>query len=354
MAQKGVEQPLKNMVLYGGLLAFAGAALGLLLIEACLRFNSAYSFSSMTEKAWRLVKNRYRTSGTFGYELIPNCAPDVNSFGMRDREYTREKGKNVFRIMVLGDSITEWGEWSDYLEEMLNQKGGYEILNCAVAGWNLYQYHEYAWHRAKIFKPDLVLIGFCLNDIPDSMGVKTLCIRTGQDMVDTYSISGRNRAGAAKMLLKANPRLFEASALYRFIVYNLYLRTKGAGDGAQADPTDGLLLGIRSATNDRVLGVVFPFIKPLNEYDVHKIRELDFRQEREFYDETIAALDKAGIDYLDLTGTFNAYGRDVYRFRRDPHDQVHFNEAGNKLIAQTVYPWLTRKIKQLEGGGEWR
>ncbi len=49
----------------------------------------------------------FRPSSILGYERIPRSAPGINSYGMIGKERRFKKSKNVFRILVLGDSVTE-------------------------------------------------------------------------------------------------------------------------------------------------------------------------------------------------------------------------------------------------------
>ena len=42
---------------------------------------------------------------------------------MRDKEYTLKKEKGIYRIVVLGDSITMYGYYTDFLEESLIELG---------------------------------------------------------------------------------------------------------------------------------------------------------------------------------------------------------------------------------------
>ena len=119
-----------------------------------------------------------RAGGGFvSRELIPSsrdsflgAAVEVNSMGMRDREYSRQKPPDTVRIAVLGASVTMgWGvgdeeTFENLLEERLNRgsdNGGapsYEVLNFAVAA---YTEIEQVWvldNRALRFSPDMMLI----------------------------------------------------------------------------------------------------------------------------------------------------------------------------------------------------
>jgi hypothetical protein len=94
----------------------------------------------------------------------------------RDREYSLKKPNNIFRILVLGDSQT-YGQgiknfrdtWHEKLESLMNQgfkAPKFEIISLAGKGWNTdTQLYELFGNGFRL-NPDLILIGFNLNDIP--------------------------------------------------------------------------------------------------------------------------------------------------------------------------------------------
>ncbi|GAF68445.1 unnamed protein product, partial [marine sediment metagenome] len=106
---------------------------------------------------------RYNCRSLTGYRL--------NSYGNFDEEYPLKKGANTYRILVLGDSICEWGWHIEYLKKLLNQgnlKHKFEVWNCGVGGYNVKQYYYYLKLKGMKFNPDMVIISFCLNDLSDS------------------------------------------------------------------------------------------------------------------------------------------------------------------------------------------
>lgn len=93
---------------------------------------------------------------------------DINADGMR---YGAVGPKQGLRVAVLGDSFT-WGHgvkveerFTDIVEKQL----GVEILNFGVSGYGPVQYLQQLDH-VLTFKPDLVIVAFCLaNDFGDSV-----------------------------------------------------------------------------------------------------------------------------------------------------------------------------------------
>ncbi len=99
---------------------------------------------------------------------------DYNSEGLRDHERTVEKPPGVRRVICLGDSTTlGWGirpqeAYPQVLEDLLESMGErVEVFNVALGGWSTRQ-ERIAYERiARRYHPDVVLLGICLNDIPE-------------------------------------------------------------------------------------------------------------------------------------------------------------------------------------------
>lgn len=99
---------------------------------------------------------------------------EYNSDGMRDRAHAIDKPPGTRRIACLGDSVTMGYKltvgdaFPFFLErEFAATGGGVEVFNIAIAGWSTRQ-HVQAYHKiARKYDPDLVLLGICLNDIPE-------------------------------------------------------------------------------------------------------------------------------------------------------------------------------------------
>jgi len=64
---------------------------------------------------------------------------------MLDKERTKDKPKETYRIICLGDSTTANSEYAAILEELLNKntkKYSFEVWNCAVKGYSATQYYQ--------------------------------------------------------------------------------------------------------------------------------------------------------------------------------------------------------------------
>ena len=107
------------------------------------------------------------------YELNKNYE-GINVFGMRDRDFNIEEIKDLYRIAVIGDSYTYSinvnnveDTFPSHLEKTLNDHAGrriVKVLNFGVPGYNTAQELEVLQSKVAIFKPQLVILQYCIND----------------------------------------------------------------------------------------------------------------------------------------------------------------------------------------------
>ena len=146
--------------------------------------------------------------------------PGLNSEGFRDKEYKREKEKNVFRILVLGDSSTMgWGIsdpsklYHALLEDKLNQDLKYqdirfEVINGGITGYTSYQGLNLYRFVGATYHPDIVTFYFGIND-----------------PVHRFYMSDKD-------ILKRNIELSNLSGLYFFLskLHSYEVLRKGIGE----------------------------------------------------------------------------------------------------------------------------
>ena len=148
-----------------------------ILLEVSLRFfwqmsglrGEIYQKSADTILRYEL-KPRTKLNIPLYYEGV-----EINSGGFRGPEYPLKKAKGVYRIVMLGDSVTlaRLNKWDDTLTQRL-EKGlselcparKFEVLNMGVEGYNSIQELEALKTKALKYDPDLVIVHYCLND-PD-------------------------------------------------------------------------------------------------------------------------------------------------------------------------------------------
>jgi hypothetical protein len=104
---------------------------------------------------------------TWGHRVL------VNKAGYRERIYKFDKAPGLYRVIVLGDSFT-WGvglaekeRFTNILEKLLSErypKRSFEVLNFGINGYTTANERNVLGKTRLIFKPDLVIVGFCIND----------------------------------------------------------------------------------------------------------------------------------------------------------------------------------------------
>ncbi|MDJ0845732.1 SGNH/GDSL hydrolase family protein [Crocosphaera sp.] len=129
----------------------------------------------------------YQADPHRGHALIPGVSGwwkhegkgwvSVNKDGLRDKEYSKEKSENTFRIAVIGDSFAEAIQvnaedtfWS-LIERQLSQcqkfeNENIEVINFGVGDYGTAQEYMTLKHHVTQYSPDLVVLAvFTGNDI---------------------------------------------------------------------------------------------------------------------------------------------------------------------------------------------
>jgi len=110
-----------------------------------------------------------------GFELN-GASVSINSLGLRGPVVTPTPAASVKRILFLGDSVVfghglaENSTISNQLQKQLKDRQPEyqsEVLNAGVPGYSTFQSDLYYRLHGQQLKPDLVLLGFCLNDVTE-------------------------------------------------------------------------------------------------------------------------------------------------------------------------------------------
>jgi HEAT repeat protein/lysophospholipase L1-like esterase len=99
---------------------------------------------------------------------------EINGDGLRDRTHAVEKPELVRRVVFLGDSVTLGagigaGEaFPQLLDARFDREGRpVEVMNVALWGWSTRQERIAYTRVARKYRPDHVVLGVCLNDLPE-------------------------------------------------------------------------------------------------------------------------------------------------------------------------------------------
>ena len=97
---------------------------------------------------------------------------EINSRGLRDREYPYEKPPGVFRILFLGDSFVFGSGGVDYgrrFTELLESSAPQlEVVNAGVPGYSPDQEFLFLQSEGYRYQPDLVVVGLFMNDFSEA------------------------------------------------------------------------------------------------------------------------------------------------------------------------------------------
>lgn len=145
----------------------------------------------------------------------------ANSQGIRSlREISIPKGKDVFRILCLGDSYTMgWGvddhnTYPEKLYQYLSKKYPkihFEVINAGMLFSNILDQYDYYKNKGSKLKPDLVIVQYCYNDIDTDFF---------RDVIGRQAMAAENRNNNYATTLST---LFSKTALGNFAAKLKYL-----------------------------------------------------------------------------------------------------------------------------------
>lgn len=165
------------------LLIILGILIGIISVEIMLRILPL----SLTNIDFSLQNEERIFSSTRGMKFKPYLErvwtglgePTIwhfNELGYRERPIQLNKPKNIFRIVVIGDSVTmgfgveDFESYPRRLEQILKPKTvnpnmtHFEVLNLGIQGYSTNSYLAVLKEDVTKMKPDLVIIGFYSND----------------------------------------------------------------------------------------------------------------------------------------------------------------------------------------------
>lgn len=123
------------------------------------------------------------------FEIIESTTTvEINSQGLRDREYDFARSPDKRRMLVLGDSMA-WG-WGVEADESFSGRlealhPDWEIINAGVPGYSTDQELLYFEHSGRRWDPDVVLLLFHPNDaVENELGAQSMHNKPGFELVD--------------------------------------------------------------------------------------------------------------------------------------------------------------------------
>lgn len=183
------------------------------------KFSARYSVHEMSPNLRLLYKPR-KNAENDAYGVLNK----INSAGFRDRDFPIQKDPEKKRIIFLGDSVVYgYGiELKDTLPKQLEavfdkHRKPIEVLNFGVSGYEAEQEVEFFKDSGLIYQPDMVIVGYTLNDVRcASLELDKLSEEAGNNVLE----SGKN---PFKNFLTF---LYDYSYLFNFLDRKLKIQKK--------------------------------------------------------------------------------------------------------------------------------
>ena len=281
-----------------------------------------------------------------------------NSWGLRDKEYSLQKSKNMFRILILGDSYTEALQvnlsniYTELLEEKLNKISNisFEVINSGVSGFGTADELKYLETKGLNLNPDMIILQFTLgNDVIDNVYDNNFYyIKNSNILNKTYKKKYAHKiedffgsySHFAQFLRLSLRKKFSSSKEEwerKSIEYHEVIYKKKSEEDLQKEwnETRLYLKKINNICNDKKIRFAIIFV-PLNlhitseEYDANNAYPnnvlLDFGKEEK-------------IKMLDLTPTFRAESKGNLSLVRWVIDS-HWRPKPHQWAADAIYNFL--------------
>lgn len=328
------------------------------------------------------------------YELVPSGFVDLfnetlNNEGFRGPNYSKEKPKNTYRILALGDSTVLGfstpfdSTWEELLKKDLERRFAgasrpltIEVINTGIGGYQSWQALARLQLRAIAYKPDLVIVDVGWNDLLFSSSPQWREGYSLANLVDDYAQPPPQKTGWEKIRhsLYDHVRLAQAVRNVRNIWWNraylehILTQRSVASSTSFNDRALALYLKNLDAIHDLVQSsgaamavVMWPTL--LTE------RNLASREVRDSMKTVLMNFPLGIPDYLSWHGRYmealaqwaqrhphtdlfdwNVPFKDELTFEaRQKYfvDQAHFSKAGHQRLADYMAPLIEKKLRSL-------
>ena len=138
-------------------------AFNLFLICSALLAAEGVLWYLQREEGWQ-VTGFLVPDAELGYRLDPNTEGVDAKYGIRTPPFRARKPEGVFRILLIGDSVS-WGGDEECFASLVRSKlpENVELINAAIPGYTVYQ-ERLMLERLLEIEPDLVFLQYCMND----------------------------------------------------------------------------------------------------------------------------------------------------------------------------------------------
>ncbi|RIK70505.1 MAG: hypothetical protein DCC66_04260 [Planctomycetota bacterium] len=285
------------------------------LYQPSARFASVYDLAGD-------ARGYFGSAGRIEYE--------INSLGLRGPLPPVEKGADVYRVICLGDSFTfgegvkEGDTWPRQLERLLASRmpgRRVEVINAGIQAYDTKDAAALYLLKLAAYKPDAVILGFCLNDATDA--------------AETIRQNEATKKGFERSPLARVSRIAEIVERRRAtdrLQREFFDTTRRGFDSPKWQTCRDVLTGMARVSKEdafRFVVAIFPIFWSLD--DQYPFADLHTR--------IAGACQTAGCECVDLLPIFRsdaaAKGRTAEAYWVHPTDQ-HPNEIACRLAAERI------------------
>ena len=290
---------------------------------------------------------KHRPNSVKHWESFGNKPIVVNEYGLHDDSFPIKKRKKELRILNLGDSITmghgvtKDETYSKFLEMILSDSlSEYEIIeviNSGVQGYSTFQELE-VLNRSLQFDPDIVTIGFCLNDVTEPFVVNKELGGIGLDYHRVTQAPNKllnfflNETGFGRLVQEIRIRKLDANQMKIAELYDVKkMITKQVDSTYQAQWNFTLaelnnIYSVCKMNDIPVVLLIFPFTFQFNNTDIQWPQELLIQD----------AINNQ-VTYIDFLKTFeDKIDSDTTKIAKYFLDEDHFTVEGHKVVTQEL------------------
>jgi len=300
----------------------------------------------------------------------------INRWGFHDTDYPLQKPAREFRALMLGDSVTmgfgvTYAEtFSAQLEGLLAARdrrfASHQVINAGVHGYSTF--HERRMlERSLRFGPDIVFVGFCMNDVTEPFVVDRAYGGTGIDYHGVSQVANpiagwlANDTGLGRLVQVLGARGKTLEYERRLESYNVRIMAAESHTSPKMREAWRILLtqmgelyGVAARRGVPVVLIIFPY--------TFQLADDSLRTPQEILAQHAAA---HGVDVIDMTGDFASLvfnDPELVEFLRrrgkkpdeilayHQHivnryflDEDHFTGPGHRIVAQRLLDYLLRR-----------
>lgn len=260
------------------------------------------------------------------WEGVPAVNVSINQNGLRDKPFNQTPPQGTVRILVIGDSFTYgYGlnasqRFTDIVEKRLNSRFNkrVQVITAGHPGWGMRNYYQYLYNYGQHYQPDLVVISFYNLD---SISMERNN-RWENEVIAEYNLSAEKwyTHDAAKQAHKERTVSFLQNLTWNTSEIRIY------GNRMQA------------LAEERPFDLIFFNIQPRTYHgDDYRFQLINSTGEK-----TVLSKWSEVCDTSLLQAPGKLTDLEQYTFPGDGH----YNAAGNKVLAKTLYPVLERHVSE--------